>query len=96
MTAITTKLNTIQHLHVDPRDLLSTLTAVAEHGTLSAAGRALYLSPQGVKGRVIRLTEIIGEPLLTKTDNGNRRFTVWELTEVGRAVVDELGEGEGG
>jgi len=91
MTAID-KLNTIQHLHVDPRDLLETLAAVAEHGTLSAAGRALYLSPIGVKARVNRLTQIMGEQLLTKTDNGNRRFTVWNLTAAGRALVEELGE----
>jgi len=89
------RLNTVRHLRTDPRDLIATLAAVAEHGTLSAAGRALYLSPQGVRDRVIRLAKIIGEPLLTKTDNGNRRFTTWNLTEAGRALVDELGEVDG-
>ncbi len=58
------------------------LRAVAEHGTLSAAARALGYSQPAVAQQIRRLEAEAGVPLVTRTGRGVR------LTDAGRALVE--------
>jgi DNA-binding transcriptional LysR family regulator len=66
--------------HIDWRDLRIVL-ALARHGTLSEAGRALRLDATTVSRRITALEEQIGT-LFTRDPDG------WRPTEAGRRVMD--------
>ena len=59
---------------------LSTLVAIADHGTFSAAARALYTVQSNVSGHVARLEKELGVTLVDRSQGG--------LTEDGARVVE--------
>lgn len=69
---------------LDWRDLRIAL-ALARHGSLGEAGRALRLDPTTVSRRISALEEATGAALFLRDAEG------WRLTEVGRRVVDTAG-----
>jgi DNA-binding transcriptional LysR family regulator len=50
---------------IDPRRL-RVLRALADHGTVTAAGRALYLTPSAVSQQLAALEAEVGQPLLER------------------------------
>src|SRR3954462_13062717 len=59
---------------------LSTLVAIADHGSFSAAARALYTVQSNVSGHVAHLERELGVTLVDRQRGG--------LTEEGTAVVE--------
>jgi LysR family hydrogen peroxide-inducible transcriptional activator len=59
---------------------LSTLVAIADHGTFSAAARALYTVQSNVSGHIARLEKELGVTLVDRSQGG--------LTEDGARVVE--------
>jgi len=59
---------------------LSTLVAIADHGTFSAAARALYTVQSNVSGHIARLEKELGVTLVDRANGG--------LTEEGARVVE--------
>jgi len=59
---------------------LSALVAIADHGTFSAAARALYTVQSNVSGHIARLEKELGVTLVDRSQGG--------LTEDGARVVD--------
>lgn len=70
--------------HLDWRDLRIAL-ALARHGSLGEAGRALRLDPTTVSRRISALEEAAGAALFLRDAEG------WRLTEAGKRVVDTAG-----
>src|SRR5688500_5990636 len=66
---------------IDPRRL-RVLRALADHGTVTAAGRALHLTPSAVSQQLAALESEAGQDLLRR--KGRR---VW-LTSAGELLVD--------
>ncbi|MCA9491125.1 MAG: LysR family transcriptional regulator, partial [Myxococcales bacterium] len=62
-------------------DLLPALVALADHGTLASAGRALGLTQPAVHQRIGRLQDAVGVPLVRRE---GRRLA---LTEAGQELV---------
>lgn len=69
---------------LDWRDLRIAL-ALARHGSLGEAGRALRLDPTTVSRRISALEEATGAALFLRDAEG------WRPTELGRRVVDAAG-----
>lgn len=59
---------------------LSALVAIADHGTFSAAARALYTVQSNVSGHVAKLEKELGTTLINRTNGG--------LTDEGTRVVE--------
>ena len=59
---------------------LATLVAIADHGTFSAAARALYTVQSNVSSHIARLEKELGVTLVDRTQGG--------LTEDGTRVVE--------
>ena len=59
---------------------LSTLVAIADHGTFSAAARALYTVQSNVSSHIARLEKELGVTLVDRAQGG--------LTEDGARVVE--------
>jgi DNA-binding transcriptional LysR family regulator len=74
----------MQHL-LDWRDLRIAL-ALARHGSLGEAGRALRMDPTTVSRRISALEEATGAALFLRDAAEG-----WRLTELGRRVVDTAG-----
>lgn len=70
----------MQH-SLDWRDLRVAL-AVARHGSLGGAGRALRLDPTTVSRRISALEELVGAALFVRDPDG------WRPTDLGKRVVD--------
>ncbi|WP_347332392.1 LysR family transcriptional regulator [Marinimicrobium locisalis] len=72
--------------------LLEVYITVIRTGSISAAARQLHLTQPTVSLQIKKLTETVGEPLLSPKDNR------WEMTDVGaelyRAACDVLGRFE--
>src|SRR5882672_7760214 len=68
--------------------------AVAEHGSMTKAGRKLRVSQPAVSAVVADLEHMIGVPLVDRSPRGVQ-LTVYgrELSERSRAVFDELKQG---
>jgi DNA-binding transcriptional LysR family regulator len=73
----------MQH-HLDWRDLKVAL-ALARHGSLGEAGRALRLDPTTVSRRISALEQAVGAALFV------REAERWRPTETGRGVVEAAG-----
>src|SRR5690242_498072 len=62
-------------------DLLRAIDALARHGTMTAAARAIGLSQPALHGQLARLGEAVGAPLYRRSGRG------LVLTEAGVRVV---------
>lgn len=63
-------------------DRLRVLAAVAEHGSMTAAARALAYTPSAVSQQISRLEADVGQPVLDRHARGAR------LTDAGRVIVE--------
>ena len=71
-----------QHLNI-PIEIVRTVVAIAETGSLSKAGERLGLSQPAVSSQVKRLQNLIGGALFVKTANGTT------TTELGKLALQQ-------
>jgi DNA-binding transcriptional LysR family regulator len=71
-----------QHLNI-PMEIVRTVVAIAETGSLSKAGERLGLSQPAVSSQINRLQSLVGGALFTKTANGTT------TTELGKLALRE-------
>src|SRR6478609_4548020 len=71
--------STVSSSQMDVRQLAA-LVAIADHGTFSAAARALYTVQSNVSSHIARLEKEAGTTLVDRTNGG--------LTEAGSRVVE--------
>lgn len=71
-----------QHLNI-PMEIVRTVVAIAETGSLSKAGERLGLSQPAVSSQINRLQSLVGGALFSKTANGTT------TTELGKLALRE-------
>ena len=71
-----------QHLNI-PMEIVRTVVAISETGSLSKAGERLGLSQPAVSSQINRLQSLVGGALFTKTANGTT------TTELGKLALRE-------
>jgi DNA-binding transcriptional LysR family regulator len=69
-----------QHLNI-PMEIVRTVVAISETGSLSKAGERLGLSQPAVSSQIHRLQSLIGGALFSKTANGTT------TTELGKLAL---------
>src|SRR5882757_4307326 len=69
-----------QHLNI-PTEIVRTVVAISETGSLSRAGERLGLSQPAISSQVKRIETLIGGSLFMKTANGST------TTELGKLVL---------
>jgi DNA-binding transcriptional LysR family regulator len=71
-----------QHLNI-PIEIVRTVVAIAETGSLSKAGERLGLSQPAVSSQIKRIQTLVGGSLFNKTANGSA------VTELGKLVLTQ-------
>lgn len=71
-----------QHLNI-PTEIVRTVVAIAETGSLSKAGERLGLSQPAISSQVKRLQSLVGGALFVRTANGTT------TTELGKVAVQQ-------
>src|ERR1700749_2866523 len=71
-----------QHLNV-PIEIVRTVVAISEVGSLSKAGERLGLSQPAVSSQINRIQTLVGGSLFERTPNGTK------TTELGKLVVHQ-------